>query len=208
MGAWGVTARESDYGLDTLTRIEMDYLKPIDFKHFDVKGVMEFCRNHIIEGLRREHEPYVKNKERLQYYIDANLPYRYNTVIQLVAECLSEFSQKGVFVILDYEAKKKMKIEEFIFTGSVLDELLEELYKMLDPTHDVYTSWFEEDTRQEWIAHMKMMCDSIVKLKSSASPKKPKKPAKAKINKASATTKIAKTPKETKKSKGGSVNEQ
>jgi hypothetical protein len=166
MGAWGITERESDSGLDMLALIETKILKPIGFKYFDVKGIMEFCKNHIVEGIRRENEPYLEEGEDVQEYIDANFPNRYDTVIRLVAECLSEFFQKGVFVIEDYEAKIEMKITEFIFTDSVLDELLEELQKMLDPEHDAYTTWFEEDTRQEWVAHMKMMCDSMTGLKA------------------------------------------
>ncbi|MCL2853290.1 MAG: hypothetical protein FWE20_09715, partial [Defluviitaleaceae bacterium] len=150
-----------------------DVLKPIGFGYFDVKGIMEFCKNHIIEGIRRENESFLK-KERvgkklseklIQENIDIMFPSRYGTAVLLVAECLAEFSKKGVFVIEDYEAGAEMKITEFIFTDSVLDELLEELHKMLDPDHDAYTSWFEEDTRQQWIAHMKMVCDSIEGLK-------------------------------------------
>ena len=68
MGAWGVTARQSDYGSDMLALIEADYLKPIGFKHFDVKGIMEFCKNHIIEGIRREEGPYVSDSKEMRQY--------------------------------------------------------------------------------------------------------------------------------------------
>ena len=168
MGSWGVTARESDYGLDLLALIETDYLKPTGFKHFDVKDVMDFCKNYIIDGIRREQEPYLGEDEDIQEYIDANLPYRYDTVIQLVAECLSEYAQNSEFLIDDYEANVEIRITEFIFTESILDELLEELHKMLDPKSWLYKSWFEDSTRQEWIAHMKMVCDSIVGLKGGS----------------------------------------
>ena len=168
MGSWGVRARESDYGLDLLARIETEHLKPIEFKHFDVKGIMEFCKNHIIDGIRRENEPYLKEGEDVQYYIDANLPDRYDTVVQLVAECLAEYAQNGVFIIWDYSADTEMQISDFIFTDSVLDELLEELHKMLDPEHEVYASWFGDSYFRKWKSHMKMMCDSLVSLKGGS----------------------------------------
>ena len=152
-----------------MTLIEIDYLKPTGFKHFDVKGVMDFCKNHIIDEIKREQEPYLGEDEDIQEYIDANLPYRYDTVIQLVAECLSEYSQNGEFLMDDYEANVEISIIEFIFTDNVLDELLEELRKMLDPKHFVYKSWFEDDVREEWKAHINMMCDSIMRLKGGAS---------------------------------------
>jgi len=165
MGAWGVTARESDNGLDTLALIEVKCLKPKAFKHFDVKAILDFCRNNIIEGIKKEEEPWLREDDDIQEYIDANLPHRYDGVIKLVALCLTEYSQNGVFLIEDYEAKAEIRITEFIYTDSVLDEILDELKDMLDPEHFEYTSWFEDADRQVWIAHMKMMCDSIASLK-------------------------------------------
>ena len=173
MGAWGITSRESDAGLDTLALIETDILKPIGFKYFDVKSVMEFCKDRIIEDLRREYDPYLKSKkltkkvfnELLQGNIDVMFPSHYSTAVLLVAECLVAFIEKGVFVINDYESKMDMEISKFIFTNSVLDELLQELRKLLNPTHDAYTSWLDDNIRQEWIKHVKMMCDSIETLK-------------------------------------------
>ena len=106
----------------------------------------------------------------MTHYIEANFPSDYNDAVMLVSECFTDYLQKGAFIAVDYETKTKMKITEFIFTESVLDELLEELHKMLDPTHDMYTTWFEDDTRKEWVAHMENMCRSIVKLKKPTKP--------------------------------------
>ena len=165
MGAWGTTARESDNGLDTLALIEVKCLKPVGFKHFDVKAILDFCKNHIIEGIKKEEEPWLREDDDIQEYIDANLPHRYDSVIKLVASCLTEYAQNGVFIIEDYEAKTKMRITEFIYTDSVLDEILGELKNMLNPEHFEYTSWFQDDDRQAWKSHMQMMCDSIASLK-------------------------------------------
>ena len=168
MGAWGVTARQSDYGLDMLALIVEKYLKPIDFNHFDVKGIMDFCKNHIIEGIKKEEEAYLGEDEDVQEYIDVNLPDRYNTVICLVAESLTEYAKNGLFVIFDYEANTERYITKFIYTDSVLKELLRALRKMFNPKSWIYRSWFDEDTRQEWISHMKMLCNSIEGLRSQA----------------------------------------
>jgi len=161
VGSWGVKARQSDYGLDMLALIETNYLKPIDFKCFDVKGIMDFCKQHIIKGIRREEEPYLSEDDDIQEYIDANLPYRYDTVIRLVAECVAEYLQNRVFIIKEYNTNKKMRISEFIFADGVLGELLEALKKMLDPNHDTYKSWIGDETLAEWKTHMQMLCDTI-----------------------------------------------
>jgi len=165
MGAWGVTARESDSGLDYLHIAKVKCLEPIDFLNFDVNNIMETLKNHIIDVIRRENEPHVKNKERVQEYIDANLPVEYTTVVLLLAECLTEYHQNGEFIIHDYEANTDRKITKFIYTSITIDELLKNLHEMLNPEHWLYQSWFEDNTREEWKSHMKTMCDSLISLK-------------------------------------------
>ena len=50
MGSWGVKARESDHGLDSLAYIETMVLRPIDFKHFDVRAILDFL-GHVRQNL-------------------------------------------------------------------------------------------------------------------------------------------------------------
>lgn len=165
MGDWGVTARQSDSGLDYLHVAIEKCLKPINFNYFDVKYIMETLENHIIEKIRQENEPYVEDKERIQEYIDANFPHEYNTVILLVSECLTEYHLKGKITLYDYEVETDREIFKFIYTDDVLDELFEKLHEMLDPEHWLYKAWFEDETREEWLSHMKEMCDSLSSLK-------------------------------------------
>ena len=165
MGAWGVTARQCDYGLDTLALIEKECLKPIGFRHFDVKCILEHCKNHIINEVIRENAPYTQEGEDIQEYIDDALSRKYDTAIMLVVECLADYFQTGVFRIRDYEANTEMEITTFIFTDNLLDELYNELQKMLDPKHSQYKSWIGDDTLQKWKLHMKFLCDSLIALK-------------------------------------------
>ena len=165
MGAWGITARESDSGLDTLAIIEVKCLKPIGFKYFDVKGICDFLMDYFTKGFLKENEGYIKEGENYQEYLDDYLSRRYPCAVMLIAECLTEHSQNGVFIIEDYDENVEMRITEFIYTDSVLDELLDELHKMLDPGHIEYKSWIKDADRKKWLSHIKTLCDSIASLK-------------------------------------------
>jgi hypothetical protein len=93
VGSWGVTARESDRGLDYLALIEEKCLKPIDFKYFDVHTALEMLRNHIIGSIKRENKSSL-SKNRIWEYIEANFPDSYNYAVLIVAECFAEYLQK------------------------------------------------------------------------------------------------------------------
>jgi len=168
MGAWGITARASDTGLDTLAIIEEKCLKPINFKHFDVKGICDFLIDYFTKGFLKENEGYIKEGEDYQEYLDDYLSRRFPYAVILIAECLTEYSQNGVFLIEDYNAKIEMRITEFIYTDSVLDELLEKLYEMIDPEHHMCKAWFEDADREAWKSHLKSLCDSIASLKGTS----------------------------------------
>ena len=165
MGAWGITARENDTGLDTLALISLKCLKPIGFKHFDVKGISDFLNDYFHKGFLKENEGYIKEGEDYQEYLDDYLSRRRPSAVMVIAECLSKYVQKGELLILDYETNTEMKICEVIYTDSVLDELLKELHEMLDPEHWEYKSWIEESDREEWKAYMKVLCDGLISLK-------------------------------------------
>jgi len=160
MGSWGVSARESDTGLDYLALIKKNCLKPIDFKYFDVHAALEMLRNHIISGIKKENKRSL-SKNLIWEYIDYNFPHSYNYAVLLVAECLAEYLKKGEFVIEDYESKTERKITEFIFTDSDLYELLKELYEMSNPNHNFTKSWFEEETRKKSQAHIEKLCKTL-----------------------------------------------
>ena len=53
MGSWGITMRESDYGLDLLGAIIDRQLKVLDFSTFKVADVLEVIKADIMEEIRQ-----------------------------------------------------------------------------------------------------------------------------------------------------------
>ena len=47
MGSWGITMRESDYGLDLLGTIVGTQLKAVDFSTFNVADALEVIKDNI-----------------------------------------------------------------------------------------------------------------------------------------------------------------
>ena len=52
MGAWGITMRESDYGLDLLSAIVEEQLKPIQFAYFDAANAIALLRQYTAKRRR------------------------------------------------------------------------------------------------------------------------------------------------------------
>lgn len=53
MGEWGVTMRESDYGLDLLELIRDSLLVGIDYKYLNVAEAIELLRKHILDEIKK-----------------------------------------------------------------------------------------------------------------------------------------------------------
>ncbi len=53
MGAWGITERESNYGLDLLGTIVAKQLKAVDFATFNVAEAMDVITADIMEEIRK-----------------------------------------------------------------------------------------------------------------------------------------------------------
>ena len=53
MGSWGITMRQSDYGLDLLGTIVNTQLKAADFNIFNVTDALETIKADIMEEIRR-----------------------------------------------------------------------------------------------------------------------------------------------------------
>ena len=51
MGAWGITMRESDYGLDLLSVIVEEQLKPVQFAYFDAANAIALLRQYILNEI-------------------------------------------------------------------------------------------------------------------------------------------------------------
>ena len=66
MGAWGITMRESDYGLDLLGTVVKAQLKQTDFSDFHVTEAIELLRQDILEEIKRANRSCPP--EKLDYY--------------------------------------------------------------------------------------------------------------------------------------------
>ena len=53
MGSWGITMRQSDYGLDLLGTIVDTKLKGADFATFNVTDALEAIKADIMEEIRQ-----------------------------------------------------------------------------------------------------------------------------------------------------------
>ena len=53
MGSWGITMRESDYGLDLLGTVAASQLKQVDFSIFNTAETIELLRQDILEEIKR-----------------------------------------------------------------------------------------------------------------------------------------------------------
>ena len=66
MGAWGITMRESDYGLDLLGTVIKAQLKQTDFSVFHVTEAIELLRQDFLEEIKRANRGCLP--EKLDYY--------------------------------------------------------------------------------------------------------------------------------------------
>lgn len=53
MGSWGITMRQSDYGLNPLRTIVAMQLKTADFAAFNVADYLEIIKADIMEEIRQ-----------------------------------------------------------------------------------------------------------------------------------------------------------
>ena len=72
MGSWGITERESDYGLDLLGTIVNTQLKAVDFATFNVADALEIIKADIMEEIRKASRGC--SAEDLVFYFSENFP--------------------------------------------------------------------------------------------------------------------------------------
>ena len=163
MGAWGVKATESDYGLDLLALVEARYLRERNYERFSVGEVMVFLKEHIIEQIR--HDNRGATKKEIEFYVKMNFPGCYDQAVILMAELLVKYFERGKIFIDVYESGKekptRKKITNVIYTHDDLNGLLADLTTVLDPGRALYRSWESGDYFHEWQAHVQALCDSL-----------------------------------------------
>ena len=72
MGSWGITMRQSDYGLDLLGAIIDTQLKEADFAVFNVSDTLEIIKTDIMEEIRRANRGC--SAADLVFYFSENFP--------------------------------------------------------------------------------------------------------------------------------------
>ena len=163
MGSWGITMRESDYGLDLLGTIVNTQLKAVDFSTFTVADALEVIKADIMEEIRLANRGC--SAADLVFYFSENFPHNFTQGALLIAECLADYYRTGELVVYDYVGENydpvEHRIREFVVTKADLQLLLEELQSIQNSEHWLYQSWFREETRREWLNHIQSVYDRL-----------------------------------------------
>ena len=84
----------------------------------------------------------------------------------LVAECLADYYRTGKLIVYEYTREScelvERRIRLFVVTEADLKLLLDELQSVQNPEHWLYRSWFREETRDEWLAHIQSVYQTLI----------------------------------------------
>lgn len=159
MGSWGITERESDYGLDLLNTIATKQLKATDFAAFNVAEALDIITADIMEQIRKANRGC--SAESLVYYFGISFPQSFTHGALLIAECLADYYRTGELIITDYDGETQDMVDHHIkaviVTKSELKILFDELRKVQDPDHEIYQSWHEDNDREKWLSHIQFV---------------------------------------------------
>ena len=97
MGSWGITERQSDYGLDLLGTIVDTRLKQADFAIFNAAEALEVIKADILNEIRQGNRGC--SAEDLIFYIGANFRQYFTHGAILVAECLADYYRTGELTV-------------------------------------------------------------------------------------------------------------
>ena len=163
MGAWGITERESDAGLDQLDLITVELLEPNGFEVFHVADAMALLRKNIlaqIELANRGCSP-----EALKSYIEESYPCEFTHAALLLAECIGDYYRSGGLIVNEYIREsnqlKERAVKKIVISSDDLQVLLEELQRVQSPKHEIYQSWSDEETRQKWLTHIQSVQQTL-----------------------------------------------
>ena len=163
MGAWGITMRESDSGLDLLRTIIAEHLKKVDFSTFSVAEAIEIAKADSLDEIRKANRG--TSADDLIYYISENFPRLFTEGALLIAECLADYYRTGELIVTEYVGKNcdpvDHHIKEFVVTPADLKILLDELQSVQNPEHELYQCWIGDDTRQRWLAHIQSVQQTL-----------------------------------------------
>lgn len=163
MGSWGITMRESDYGLDLLGTIVGTQLKVEDFSTFNVADALEVIKADIMEEIRQANRGC--SAEDLVFSFSKKFPRSFTEGALLIAECLANYYRTGELVVYDYAGENynpvEHRIREFVVTEADLKLLLKELQGIQNPEHWLYRSWFRNETRNKWLDQILNICQTL-----------------------------------------------
>ena len=163
MGSWGITMRQSDYGLDLLGTIVDTRLKTVNFLNFHVADALELIKAVIIEEIRRSTRGY--SAANLVCHFSETFPRNFTQGALLIAECLADYYRTGKLIVYEYTRESCEPIEHriklFVVTQADLNLLLDELQSVQNPEHWLYRSWFRDETREEWLAHVQSVYQTL-----------------------------------------------
>ena len=156
MGAWGITVRQSDDGLDLLDTIVAEQLRNVNFTVFNVSEAITLLNQTIQEEIEQyKQKPPSKITD---FYISETLMHDFTNAAILVAECLYDYYQTGELVVYDYAGENydpvEYHIKNFIVTEDDLPPLLAELESVQSPEHWKYQGWASEEILRQWLKHI------------------------------------------------------
>ncbi len=165
MESWGITMRQSDYGLELLETITEVQLKRTNFAVFNVSEALELVKADILDEIRRANPGC--SAEVLSFYISTNFPRNFTLAALLIAECLVDYYRAGELIVYQYDRKtcelSEHSVKKFIVADSDLKILLTELQNVQNPKHWLYQSWFREETRRAWMEHIQSVFQTLSK---------------------------------------------
>ena len=100
MGSWGITMRESDYGLDLLDTIVATQLKAADFSIFNVADTLEVIKADIMEEIRKANRG--SSAVELVFYFSECFSQNFTHGVLLLAECLADYYRTGDLIVTEY----------------------------------------------------------------------------------------------------------
>lgn len=165
MGAWGITVRQSDDGLDLLDTIVAGQLRKVNFSAFNVSEAIALLNQTIQEEIEQYRQ---KPPSKItDLYISETLMHNFTNAAILVAECLYGYYQTGELVVYDYVGENydpvEYHIKNFIVTRNDLPPLLAELESVQSPEHWKYQGWSREQILRQWLEHIRFVQQSLEK---------------------------------------------
>ena len=109
MGFWGITIRQSDYGLDLLGVIVGTQLKAADFSSFSMASALEVIKADIMEEIRRANRGCSAEDP-----VSENFPRNFTQGALLTAEVLADYYRTGDLVVYEYVGKNYDPVEHHI----------------------------------------------------------------------------------------------